>query len=480
MSITSLLIPSLHWAGTGGFDADRDLIDRALALGVGGFILYGGEVDAVRQLIKELRQRSTVPLLIAADMERGAGQQFTGATGLPPLAAIASLNDPDAVRRAARLTAREARTLGVSWAFAPVCDVDIAPDNPIIGTRALGANAQRVAELAAVWIRACQAEGVLACAKHYPGHGRTTADSHLELPTVDATKKELFDVDLIPFRAAIAAGVAAMMTAHVAYPALDASGVPATLSREMLRWLLRQQFHFDGLIVSDSLVMEGVISGRSEGAVAVAALNAGCDLLLYPGDLEAVAGALVNALEKHELNPDLVQQSVRRRLKWAQWASPPNEYRKPSSTDIAWGQQLADRVVRMVRGTRPDVQSPLDVIVVDDDTPDRPAPTVAKPFVDALRADGWTVRVLDTREPRESAVPMIALFGEARAGKGRAGYSDATQAVMHELCDAMPDALVLQFGHPRLIRELPAARAIATAWGGEPAMQQAAARWIAR
>ncbi|MGH7624950.1 MAG: glycoside hydrolase family 3 N-terminal domain-containing protein, partial [Gemmatimonadaceae bacterium] len=168
MSVTSLLIPSLHWAGTRGFDADRDLIDRALALGVGGFILYGGEADAVRQLIKELRQRSSVPLLIAADMERGAGQQFTGATGLPPLAAIASLNDPDAVRRAARLTAREARTLGVSWAFAPVCDVDVVPDNPVIGTRALGTNAQRVAELAAVWIKACQSEGVLACAKHYP------------------------------------------------------------------------------------------------------------------------------------------------------------------------------------------------------------------------------------------------------------------------------------------------------------------------
>src|SRR6185312_572209 len=125
MSVANLLVPAIRWDAERGWDAERPAIERALALGVGGFILFGGEQDAVRQLTKELRLRSTVPLLIAADMERGAGQQFAGATGLPPLAAIASLNDPDLVRRAARLTAREARTLGVNWDFAPVCDVDL-------------------------------------------------------------------------------------------------------------------------------------------------------------------------------------------------------------------------------------------------------------------------------------------------------------------------------------------------------------------
>src|SRR5918911_3700659 len=249
MSVANLLLPAIRWNPDRGYDGERRAIDQALELGVGGFILFGGEQEAVRQLTRELRQRSRVPLLIGADLERGAGQQFAGATGLPPLAAIASLNDPDAIRRAARLTAREARTMGVSWDYAPVCDLDIVPENPIVGTRALGADPRRVAALAVEWISACQSEGVLACAKHFPGHGRTRGDSHIELPVVDASKRELMDTDLVPFKAAIDAGVASIMTAHVAYPALDPSGAPATLSREVLRWFLRQTLRFDGLIV---------------------------------------------------------------------------------------------------------------------------------------------------------------------------------------------------------------------------------------
>ena len=132
--VAQLLLPALRWDTSAGWETERPLIEKGLQLGVGGFILFGGVEDAVRSLTKELRQRSRVPLLIGADLERGAGQQIAGATGLPPLAAIASLGDTDAVRRAARLTAREARTMGVNWDFAPVCDLDIEPANPIIGT----------------------------------------------------------------------------------------------------------------------------------------------------------------------------------------------------------------------------------------------------------------------------------------------------------------------------------------------------------
>src|SRR5918911_565648 len=180
MSVANLLLPAIRWNPDRGYDGERRAIDQALELGVGGFILFGGEQEAVRQLTKELRLRSRVPLLIGADMERGAGQQFAGATGLPPLAAIAWLDDLEAIRKAARLTAREARTLGVSWDYAPVCDLDLVPENPIIGTRSLGSDPQKVATLAAEWIAACQSEGVLACAKHFPGHGRTRVDSHAE------------------------------------------------------------------------------------------------------------------------------------------------------------------------------------------------------------------------------------------------------------------------------------------------------------
>lgn len=480
MNVANLLLPAIRWDAARGFEGERDAIARALALGVGGFILFGGEQDAVRQLTKELRQRTRVPLLIAADLERGAGQQFAGATGLPPLAAIASLNDPDAVRRAARLTAREARTLGVNWGYAPVCDVDLAPDNPIIGTRSFGGDAHRVASLAAIWVKACQAEGVLACAKHFPGHGRTHVDSHLALPVVEASRQALVETDLLPFRAAIEAGVASIMTAHVAYPALDASGAPATMSREILQWLLRQQMRFDGLIVSDALIMGGALEGRSEAEAAIAALNAGCDLLLYPRDVEALAAALEEARAAHVLGEENVQQALRRRLKWAQWASPPNEYRRPSAADVAWGAQLADRVVRMVRGARPALERPVDVVIVDDDV-GGPYPAASRePFLEALAALGCEPRRVDAPVPAGGRGTIIALFGEVRAWKGRSGYGDAARDAVTRACAAAPGALVMQFGHPRLIRELAGAAAIATAWGGEAAMQQAAARWLAR
>src|SRR5919202_4289812 len=369
--VAELLLPAIRWDPVRGFDAERPLVERALALGVGGFILFGGPQEQVRLLTKELRQRSKVPLLIGADLERGAGQQFDGATGLPPLAAIAALNEPETVYRAARLTAREARTLGVNWDYAPVCDLDLSPDNPIIGTRSFGADPTVVARMAADWITACQAEGVLACAKHFPGHGRTTRDSHAELPVVTASRHELLETDLKPFLAAIEAGVASIMTAHVAYPALDAGGptVPATLSTEILRVFLRDRLRFDNLIVTDAMIMAGVSGADEQGeaGAAVRALTAGCDLLLYPRDLDRAIAALEEAVASGRLDSELVMRSGRRRLKWAQWAAPPSDYRRASGADVTWGNDLCERVVHVVRGALPPLASSADVLVVDDD-----------------------------------------------------------------------------------------------------------------
>jgi beta-glucosidase-like glycosyl hydrolase len=477
--IAQLLLPAIRWDSARGYEGQRATIERALQLGVGGFILFGGGQDEVRALTKELRQRSRVPLLIAADLERGAGQQFTGATGLPPLAAIASLNDPEAVRRAARLTAREARTMGVNWDYAPVCDLDVRPDNPIVGTRSLGADPERVAMLAVEWIRSCQSEGVLACAKHFPGHGRTTTDSHMELPRVDATKKLLLDTDLVPFRAAVSAGVASIMTAHVAYPALDASQAPATLSREILQWLLREQLKFDGLVVTDALTMEGCLDGQTEAEAAIRALDAGCDLLLYPADMERTARALEAATRDGTLDRARVQQSLRRRLKWSQWASPPNEYRRPAASDVAWGAQLADRVVHVVRGNPRPLSKQVEVILIDDDVGGPYPPPSREPFFLTFASAGIPVRRAETPTMGGGTV-IIALFGDVRGWKGRAGYSAETRAAVERACGAAPGALVVQFSHPRLAREITFASNVLNAWGGEPPMQQAAARWLLR
>lgn len=476
--VAQLLLPALRWDTAVGWEKERPLIEKGLQLGVGGFILFGGVEDAVRSLTKELRQRSRVPLLIGADLERGAGQQIAGATGLPPLAAIASLGDTDAVRRAARLTAREARTMGVNWNYAPVCDLDIEPTNPIIGTRSLGSNPRVVAKLASEWIDACQAEGVLACAKHFPGHGRTTVDSHMTMPVVNASRQDLLDNDLMPFRAAIEAGVAAVMTAHVAYPALDPSGMPATLSREILRWLLRQQMKFEGLIVTDAFIMDGVLGGRGEGDAAIRALDAGCDVLLYPKDLTAVATALEKALETGALDRERVQPSLRRRLKWAQWASPPNEYRRASAADVAWGSTLADRVIQVVRGAPPRVTSPIEIIVVDDDLGGPyPAPS-RDPFFQTLLLGTPEVKRVEKVSGDGRASVVVALFGDIRSWKGRPGYSAEARKAVDKVIDKAPEAVVVQFSHPRLASELKKPKHIVSAWGGEMVMQQAAARWL--
>jgi beta-glucosidase len=477
--VAQLLIPAIRWDPQKGFDAAQPAIDRALELGVGGFIIFGGDQDSVRLLTRDLRTRSQVPLLIGADLERGAGQQFSGATGLPPLAAIASLGDLDAVRRAARLTAREARTLGVNWDYAPVCDLDLEPDNPIMGTRTFGSDPKVAATCASEWITSCQSEGVLACAKHFPGHGRTNADSHMTLPTVDASKKELFEADLVPFRAAIDAGVASIMTAHVAYPALDESGAPATVSREILRWFLRQSLKFDGLIVTDALIMEGFRQEGGEADAAVRALDAGCDLLLYPDDAERVAARLAEALQSMELDRERVGKSIRRRLKWAQWSSPPNEYRRPSATDVAWGAQLADRVVHQLRGSTRKIGSVAEMLVIDDDLGGPYPPPSREPLMHALAAGGAQVRRVD--EPRNSGDgTVIALFGDYRSWKGKPGYSEDAVSRVSRAATAAPNATVVQFSHPRLAAELPDVPNLVCAWGGESAMQQAAARWLLR
>ena len=473
-----LVIPRLDWSAGRGFDASREIRDRALELGVGGFVLGPAPQDDVRALTKELRARAPHTMLIAADLERGAGQLFAGATGLPPLAAIAALGDADIVRKAARLTAREARTLGVSWALAPVLDLDLLADNPVVGSRALGDDPAGVARLGAAWIEACQQEGVLACAKHFPGHGRTATDPQLELPVVRATRRELMDGDLVPFKAAIRAGVASVMVGHVAYPSLDPGGpnVPATLSTSIVRVLLRERLGFEGLVITDAIGKRAV--GRPEGEAATWAVAAGCDLVFMPTDLDEVVHALHAALDDGTLDEELVLRSQRRRQKWAQWASPPNDWRKASTYDVASGTELAERVVHPIRG-EPRIERVVDLVVVDDDEGRASAPP-RDAFAGALRAAGLQTPVELSAEP---APRIVALFGDVLGGKGRTGYSPETiarvRAALSEAKAAGRPATLVQFGHPRLAPRVDA-DAIVTAWCGDRAMQEAAARWLAR
>ncbi len=522
MDAARLLFPAIRHDAAAGFDGARAGAERALALGVGGFIVFGGTAERVRSLIEDLRRRAGRPLLFGADLERGAGQQFAGATPLPPLAALGALGDVEVTRRAAELTAREARSLGVDWIYAPVADLDIEPRNPIVGTRAFGADPERVSAHVRAWVDGCHAGGALACAKHFPGHGRTIADSHVELPVVQAAAADL-ELDLAPFRAAIDAGVDSLMSAHVAYPALDDGATPATLSRAILTGLLRERLGFDGLVVTDALNMEALGAAEAgEAEVALRAVAAGCDALLYPVDVELLATRLREAAGAGGGRPggdgsagaapgaadaggDASAATLRARIagavgrvqaacervaraEWRATAAAEGGAEAPAAAggerpwgrpaDRAWAVETATATVRLLRGETALGVGELDLVTIDDDVGGPFAPPPRDTLGRTLRALGIAVREVGDDADGERAA-VIAVYADIRAWKGRPGISAAARERIERVVASRRATTVLLFGHPRLGAELAAERVVC-AWGGEPLMQQAAARWIAR
>lgn len=476
MDPTRLLFPALRWSDDHGYGHESPELQVVLERGVGGFILFGGSPSAAARTIAELQARSPCPLLFGADLERGAGQQFEGCTSLPPSAALGALDDLEACWRAGFITAREARAVGVGWVFAPVADLDHEPLNPIVGTRAFGSEPGAVGRAVAAWVDGCEEGGALACAKHFPGHGRTRADSHRELPVVEAGRDALAR-DLVPFAAAVEAGVSSLMTAHVAYPALDPSGVPATRSREIITGLLRTRLAFDGLVVTDALVMEGATGSderrddpeAAEAAAALAALDAGVDALLYPRNPGALAEWLRGAVAAGRLDPGRVLRSVGRIAAAAErGAGARGGWGREE--DRRWALQVARRSLEWVRPPRrplgPGIRG---LSVVDDDLGGPYPPPSRSPVVEGLRrlgvgsggSPGW-----------------LAIFSDPRGWKGRARLSEETRRVVARQA---PDAeLVLLFGHPRLARDVPGGAPLLCAWGGEALMQEAAVLEVER
>jgi beta-glucosidase-like glycosyl hydrolase len=472
-----LLFPALRWNADSGFDHERETIELALRLGVGGFCIFGGEAGAVADLTAEVQRRSAVPLLVASDMERGAGQQLPQATPLPPLAAIGALDDLDVTRAAGALTAREALAVGVNWVLAPVADVDLEARNPIVGSRAFGTDPDHVARHVAAWVEGCSQAGALCCAKHFPGHGRTVHDSHATLPRVTCSRAEL-EQDLTPFRAAVHAGASAIMTAHVVYDALDGA-TAATLSPTVLTGLLRRELAYDGLIASDAVVMEGNLqaAGGSEADAAMAALRAGCDALLYPGDLAGLALALA-AAPANLLDPARVDDALRRIDRAAQQAAAATAAARPAygrDEDRAWADDVALRCIAVGRGA-PAVAAAVDLISIDDDLGGPYAPPSRDVFPAVLRGVG--IDVVPADAPSGERPVVVALYSDIRAWKPEPGPSPAAREKLAFITEREGDAVVVFFGHRRFAVQV-AARHVLAAWGGERLMQRAAARWLA-
>jgi beta-glucosidase-like glycosyl hydrolase len=462
-----LVIPALRWRDEDGFDHESPAIERALEFGAGGFLLFGGPADQVAELTARIRRDAGRPLLFAADLERGPGQQFAGLDELPPPAALASLGDPAVLRGAGVLTAVEALSVGINWVLAPVVDLDIEPANPIIQTRSFGADPAGVGAAAAAWIVGCEAAGALACAKHFPGHGRTRVDSHVELPVVRATAETLRD-DLEPFVAAVIAGVGSVMTAHVAYPALDPTGRPATFSAPILN-LLRQEIGFAGLIVSDALMMAGARQFGAPPDAALAAIEAGIDLLLYPDEPVEVADALQVARNRDTRLAARIEASVERyQTALAQVADDqPVERLPPAGSAQAVGDWLLSR--DMLRGSAPGLRSPLDLVVVDDDLGQTPTPSPTTWVRDALAARGIPLGSGGSR--------IVLAFSEPRAWKGWAGFGPPSRELLAR--EAGTASLVVLFTHPRHLEAIPGEAPVLCAWHRQRPMQEATARWIA-
>ncbi len=458
-----IVLPAIRWDPDQGYEPYREKIATWQALGVGGYILFGGEVDATGKLIAELRGGAPRNLLIASDLERGAGQQIRGLTSLPPLLALASMG-VKAVEEAALITAQEARDIGINWIFGPVCDLDIEPLNPIVQTRSFGSDAFDAGYFAEIWIRTCQSAGVMACAKHFPGHGRTTMDSHATLPVVKAGRE--LERDLLPFRRAVQAGVGAVMTAHVAFPAWDPSGAPATHSHAIMHDLLRRDLFFEGVIVTDALIMEGAKGGGSEAEGCIRALRAGVDLLLYPHDpeevIEALAAASLNdrGLEEHIAGASLRRQQAAHRQRPSQSGAGVPEF--PAGR----GEALCRESVKALRGDMPKLAGTVTIEIVDDDL-GGPYPLPPRDaFAKELAKRGVTVGPGGTR--------VVLVFADVKSWKGRAGLSKESMATLATLVEGGTPVIV--FGHPRRQVEIPGLAPVICAWSGDEAMQRAAAQ----
>ncbi len=477
---------------------------------IGGVIVSIGPPLGIAAKLNALQRLTDVPLLVTADMEHGPGQILRGgtvlpygldnggATRFPPLMALGATGDTRFARELGRITALEGRAAGVHVTFAPVVDVNNNPGNPIINVRSYGADPQLVARFAQAHVRGVQEHGMLATAKHFPGHGDTSRDSHVEPLVIGVDRARADSVELVPFRAAVDAGVAAVMTAHIAFPALTGDRIPATLNPKLLAGLLREEMKFEGLIFTDALDMGAIVQEFSSEAAPVLALWAGADMLLQvmPDDVRRVIDALEAAVTDGRIARERIDASVRRVLQ-AKARLGLHERRLVDlervddvlATDahLALAQEAADRSITLVHdasGLVPlQAQRVLSVAYSDDYDPF--AGRTLQRTLFAHNPDVRTVQ-LDARADDEDLAALIARahsfdvvvfapFISVSAYKGGLALPTRIAAAVNGIAAHTP-VVVVSFGNPYLLPQLPAVQAYMLAWGGWEAPQIAAAR----
>tara|TARA_B100000029_G_scaffold322010_1_gene314399 strand:- start:6735 stop:9605 length:2871 start_codon:yes stop_codon:yes gene_type:complete len=291
----------------------RILLEKWLSeYGIGGVITFGGSIHGTYQNIKQFQSKSKYPLLVAADYERGLGQWMSGSTLFPSNMAVSATQDTNLAYQQGLITAKEARSIGVHITFAPVMDVNNNLNNPIINFRSYSDSPEIVSNFGTAFIRGCKENGLKTCAKHFPGHGNTSTDSHTQLPIIESDLNELEKTELYPFYQSVQAGVDLIMTGHIALPKIDPSGKPASHSSIITNDILRNKWNFGGLIITDGMEMGALTQTAWAGESAIRAVEAGADILLLPMDVEQTINSIVDAVNKGRLSIERINQSVAR------------------------------------------------------------------------------------------------------------------------------------------------------------------------
>ncbi len=496
----------MPWIGGEYWATDAAATAAALDLvraGVGGFIVGpGASPYDVAEKLNLLQRASRLPLLIAADLESGPGMRFHGGAVFPGNMALGATDRELDAYEVGRVTALEARAVGIQLDFAPVVDVNNNPANPIINVRSFGENPQRVARLAEAFIRGLREHGMLSTAKHFPGHGNTGTDSHIALPLITASRAELDSVELVPFRAAIRAGTDAVMTAHIALAGLAGSGaapIPATLSPLVLDTLLRGELGFEGVVVTDALNMSAIVSAYGAAQAAVLALKAGADLLLMPADPAGAIDAIVDAVARGDVSEARLDSSVARVLALKARAGlfqhrlvDINRIASAVGTgaDLALAQDIAQRSLVLVRDTAglvPLAARRRLLLVTYGDESFR---DVGGALAAALRAAGDTVQAM-----RLWPASGPASFDSVRTAAASAGtvlFAAASQptawrpdavdipagvaGVVEELAQRGLPIVAISFGSPYVIARIPDVRAYLAAWSDNLFTERAVAQ----
>jgi beta-glucosidase-like glycosyl hydrolase/CubicO group peptidase (beta-lactamase class C family) len=478
-------------------------------LRVGGFIniTLGSPLGIVKSqayptavLTNQLQAKSKLPLLVGADFERGTAMRLDEGTSFPTAMALAAAGNPRDAYTMGKVTALEARAVGIHWVYAPDADVNNNPGNPIINTRSFGEDPARVAEFVKEFVRGVEENGALATAKHFPGHGDTASDSHIDLPVIHADRERLEQLEFVPFRAAISAGVSSIMTGHLSVPSLEPDpNTPATLSARILRDVLRKELHFEGLVVTDAMDMGGITVRYAPGEAAVRAFEAGADALLMPPVPDAAFEGLQGAVRSGRISQARLDASVRRILQAkARLGLEENRLVDVNAINqkfghVAWqseAQSISDRGVTLLRdtahrlpldGTRPTRALLLAFYADPEPYPAEDLERELRPRFDALttlRADTKFVKadMLELPPPDSYDVAILALFVRVSDRKGNVDVPPEQAALAEQLFKTGKPVITVGLGSPYLIERFPQADTWLAAFGISDVAQISAAR----